>query len=241
MESMLSMQAVAKSFQGRPILRNLSLLLNAGEIVALLGPNGAGKTTTFRLMAGLDKPDCGTIALNGRDITRMPFYSRARCGISYLPQESAIFSNLTLEENFQIVQEARRESATTQRATTDKLLGEFSLSDLRGTLAAKLSGGERRRAAFALIVACEPKFILLDEPFAALDPISVSEMKASIKNLARRGIGVLITDHNARELLPVADRAYVIFAGRLLADGNADAIMANSEVRQIYLGDGFRV
>lgn len=240
MESMLSMHAVAKSFQRIPVLRNIGLSLNAGEIVALVGPNGAGKTTTFRLLAGLDAPDHGTIALDGRDITRMPFYGRARCGISYLPQETAIFSDLTLEENFQIVQEARRTSTTTHRAATDRLLEEFSLADLRQTTAANLSGGERRRAAFALTIACEPKFILLDEPFAALDPISVTEMKTSVRNLASRGIGVLITDHNARELLPVADRAYVIFAGRLLADGTADAVMSNPDVREFYLGDGFR-
>lgn len=241
MEPMLSMHAVAKSLHGIPVLRNVSLRLNAGEIVALVGPNGAGKTTTFRLLAGLDLPDRGTIALDGRDITKMQFYSRARCGICYLPQETALFSNLTLEENFQIVQEARRTSATKQRAATDRLLEEFSLSGLRGATAATLSGGERRRAAFALTVACEPNFILLDEPFAALDPISVTEMKLSVRNLARRGIGVLITDHKPRELLPLADRVYVIFGGRLLADGSADAITANPEVRQVYLGDGFRV
>ena len=235
------MHAVEKSFEGAPVLRNLSLRLSAGEIVALVGPNGAGKTTAFRLLAGLDLPDRGTIALDGYDITGMPFYRRARCGISYLPQESAIFSDLTLEENFQIVQEARSESRTTRRAATDRLLEEFSLSDLRCTPAAKLSGGERRRAAFALTIAAEPRFILLDEPFAALDPISIAEVKASVRNLARRGIGLMITDHNARELLPLADRTYVIFAGRLLADGSANAIMGNPEVRQVYLGDGFRV
>lgn len=238
---MLSMHAVAKSFQGSPVLRDFSLSLNAGEIAALVGPNGAGKTTAFRLLAGLDMPDRGTISLDARDITRMPFYSRATCGISYLPQETAIFSNLTVEQNFQIVQEARGTSTRAQRAATDRLLEEFSLSDFRGKTAARLSGGERRRAAFALTIACEPKFVLLDEPFAALDPISVSEMKASVRNLARRGIGVLITDHNARELLPVADRAYVIFSGRLLAEGSAGAIMSNPAVRQAYLGDGFRV
>jgi lipopolysaccharide export system ATP-binding protein len=238
---MFSMHAVKKSFEGAPVLRNLSLRLSAGEIVALVGPNGAGKTTAFSLLAGLDLPDCGTIALDGYDITGMPFYRRARCGISYLPQESAIFSDLTLEENFQVVQEARSESRTTRRAATDRLLEEFSLSDLRRTPAAKLSAGERRRAAFALTIAAEPRFILLDEPFAALDPISIAEVKASVRNLARRGIGLMITDHNARELLPLADRTYVIFAGRLLADGSANAIMGNPEVRQVYLGDGFRV
>ena len=235
------MHAVAKSIQGIPVLQDVSLLLNAGEIVALVGPNGAGKTTAFRLLAGIDMPDRGTVALDGRDITRIPFYGRARCGISYLPQETAIFSNLTLEENFQIVREARRTSATAERALMDRLLEEFCLSDLRGTTAAKLSGGERQRAAFALTIACEPKFILLDEPFTGIDPLSVGEMKASVRNLARRGVGVLITDHNARELLPLADRAYVMFAGRLLADGSTDAIVANAEVRRVYLGDGFRV
>ena len=237
---MLSTHAVAKSFQGYPIVHGLNLSVSGGEIVALLGPNGAGKTTSFRLLAGIEIPDRGTIELDGRDITAMTFSDRALLGVSYLPQESAIFRGLTLEQNFQIVLEARHSSSTVQRETMLQFLDEFCLAHLRGRIAGTLSGGERRRAELALIMACDPKFLLLDEPFAGLDPISVNEIQSSIGKLTKRGIGFLIADHNARELLRITDRAYVISAGCLLAHGSANTILQNPDVRQIYFGEEFR-
>jgi lipopolysaccharide export system ATP-binding protein len=238
---MLSVQQLVKSLAGRRVIEDVTLTLDRGETVGLLGPNGAGKTTTFRMLTGLVIPDSGRIVLDDVDITALPFYERARRGISYLPQESFVPRSLSVEDNIMMVLEAREGIAAKRGETLARLLAEFHLDELRRSRVGMLSGGQRRRTEIAIALACQPGFALLDEPFAGVDPNSVTEIAQLIRHLTDRGIGVLITDHNARELLQLVDRAYVIESGRVLAHGDANAIIADRNVRRVYLGEEFRI
>jgi lipopolysaccharide export system ATP-binding protein len=238
---MLSAHHLAKSLAGRRVIEDVTLNLRRGETVGLLGPNGAGKTTTFRMLTGMFAPDLGRITLDGVNISHMPFYDRARRGISYLPQDSIVPRSLTVEGSIEFVLEARERDAGTRRETIGALLAEFHLENLRKARVGNLSGGQRRRCEIAIALACEPAFALLDEPFAGVDPNAVDEIAILIRHLTERGIGVLITDHNARVLFRLVDRAYVIESGRVLAHGDAKAVIADSEVRRVYLGEGFRL
>jgi lipopolysaccharide export system ATP-binding protein len=238
---MLSAQHLVKSFAGRRVIEDVSLTLRRGEVVALLGPNGAGKTTSFQMLTGMTRPDSGTILLDGTVITGMPFYDRARFGISYLPQAPFVPRSLTVTENIAIVLEARIADPAKRRQRLEELLAEYRLEALVQTRVGNLSGGQRRRCEIAITMACEPSFAMLDEPFAGVDPNATEEITQLIRHLAERDIGVLITDHKARELLAIVDRAYVIESGRVLAEGRVDDIVAHSEVRRVYLGEGFRL
>jgi lipopolysaccharide export system ATP-binding protein len=238
---MLHAQNLVKSLAGRRIIEDVTLTLRRGETVGLLGPNGAGKTTTFRMLTGLLVPDSGQILLNRDNITTLPIYDRARRGISYLPQDSFAPRSLTVVDNIAMVLEARERMAAKRNETLKRLLTEFRLEALRGTRVGKLSGGQRRRFEIAATLACEPNFALLDEPFAGVDPNAIQEIATLIRHLTDRGIGVLITDHNARELLQLVDRAYIIESGRVLAAGRAETVIANEDVRRVYLGDTFRI
>jgi lipopolysaccharide export system ATP-binding protein len=226
---------------GRRVIEDVTLTLRRGETVGLLGPNGAGKTTTFRMLTGLIIPDSGQIQLDGDDITTLPLYERARRGISYLPQESFAPRSLTVEDNIAIILEAREPEAAKRNEIRKHLLAEFRLETLRRTRVGKLSGGQRRRFEIAVTLACEPTFALLDEPFAGVDPNAIEEIATLIRHLTNRSIGVLITDHKARELLQLVDRAYIIESGRVLAQGRTDTVIANQDVRRVYLGDTFRI
>ncbi len=238
---MLAMQSVAKSFDGRQVIHDVSLFVRRGETVGLVGPNGAGKTTSFQLLTGMIPADRGRIELDGSNITHMAFYDRARHGVAYLPQDPFIVRSLTVEQNIRLVLETRDVKSTERDQLQESLLREFGVAHLSKRLAARLSGGERRRVEIALTLACRPSFILLDEPFAGVDPIAVHDLHAIIRHLNERRVGVLITDHKARELLSLVDRSYVIFEGRVLAHGNTDVLMANSNVRAIYLGEEFQL
>jgi lipopolysaccharide export system ATP-binding protein len=238
---MLLAQQLVKSLAGRRVIEDVTLTLRRGETVGLLGPNGAGKTTTFRMLIGMVTPDSGRIVLDGVDVTGMPFYERARRGISYLPQESFVPRSLSVEDNIAMVLEAREPAAGKRNEILGRLLSEFHLEAVRRTRVGTLSGGQRRRCEIAITLACQPRFALLDEPFAGIDPTTVEEIAALISHLTARDIGVLITDHNARELLHLVDRAYVIESGRVLAHGNAEAVIADQEVRRVYLGEAFRI
>jgi lipopolysaccharide export system ATP-binding protein len=238
---MLLAQQLVKSLAGRRVIEDVTLTLRRGETVGLLGPNGAGKTTTFRMLTGMVTPDSGRIVLDGIDVTGMPFYERARRGISYLPQESFVPRSLSVEDNIAMVLEAREPAAGKRNEILGRLLSEFHLEAVRRTRVGTLSGGQRRRCEIAITLACQPRFALLDEPFAGIDPTTVEEIAALISHLTARDIGVLITDHNARELLHLVDRAYVIESGRVLAHGNAEAVIADQEVRRVYLGEAFRI
>ncbi len=235
----LSVQSLSKRYKNRPVLRDVSLHVERGEAVALLGPNGAGKTTSFYITMGMIPADGGTIMLDGRDITRLPMYRRARMGIGYLPQESSIFRGLTVEHNLRAVLEAQEMSQKEQNSLLEDLLAEFSLTHLRNTPAPSLSGGERRRVEIARALASRPQFILLDEPLAGVDPIAVAEIRDLISHLKERGIGVLITDHNVRDCLGIVDRAYILHDGTVLTQGTPDKIVKNKDVRRVYLGEGF--
>jgi lipopolysaccharide export system ATP-binding protein len=233
---------LAKSYRRRQVVRDASLEVGSGEIVGLLGPNGAGKTTCFYMIVGLVAPDAGRIALHGEDITALPMHLRARQGIGYLPQEASIFRRLTVADNVLAVLELRKELSAEQRHhELDGLLEEFNVSHLRDSRGISLSGGERRRVEIARALAANPRFILLDEPFAGVDPISVLDIQGIIRHLAARDIGVLITDHNVRETLGICHRAYILGEGRVIASGSADDILANQQVRDIYLGEHFRM
>ena len=224
------------------VLADVSLAVSGGEIVGLLGPNGAGKTTCFYVILGLVKADAGAIALDGRDLTRAPMHARARAGLGYLPQEASVFRRLSVADNLLAVAQLRRDlGRAAQRELVERLIADFRLEPIRGTLGERLSGGERRRTEIARALAGAPRFMLLDEPFAGVDPISVGALKDEIRGLARRGIGVLITDHNVRDTLDLCDRAYIVSDGRLIADGDADAILSNPTVRRVYLGEQFRL
>ncbi len=236
----LTTHNIVKQYHGRHVVDGVSVTINTGEIVGLLGPNGAGKTTSFYMIVGLIGPDQGDIRLDGRDITHMPMHERARLGIGYLPQEPSIFRKLTVSENLMAVLELRKELTHGQRELIiDELLDEFSVGHLRNQPAIGLSGGERRRVEIARALASEPRFMLLDEPFAGVDPISIIDIQKIIVHLRQRGIGILITEHNVRETLGTCDRAYILAGGRVIAEGNPDDIVNNAEVRQVYLGEHF--
>lgn len=230
---------LGKSYKGRPVLRDISLSVNRGEAVGLLGPNGAGKTTCFYMITGLILPDHGTITLDGMDVTNLPMYRRARLGIGYLPQEASIFRGLSVENNIRAVLEVVEPDRDVREQRLDELLAEFSISHLRRTPAIALSGGERRRAEIARALASQPHFILLDEPFAGVDPIAVNEIRELVSHLRERGIGVLITDHNVRETLDIVDRAYILHDGVVLMEGAPSEIVAHKDVRRVYLGERF--
>jgi lipopolysaccharide export system ATP-binding protein len=238
---MLSAQHLVKSFAGRRVIEDVSLTLRRGEIVALLGPNGAGKTTTFRLLTGMSAPDRGSILLDGINVTNVPFYDRARFGISYLPQAPFVPRSLSVEDNIALVLEARQADAAVRRERLSGLIAEFRLQAVRKSRVGELSGGQRRRCEIAITLACDPSFALLDEPFAGVDPKNTEEITSLIRHMTDRNIGVLITDHKARELLQIVDRAYVIEDGRVLAEGKVDEVVAHTEVRRVYLGEAFRL
>jgi len=238
----LAAEDLVKSYRGRAVVNGVSLHLNQGEVIGLLGPNGAGKTTTFYMMAGLVPADEGRVVLGEHDLTDKPMHARARLGLGYLAQEPSIFRRLTVAQNVIAILETRSELDRAQRIRRcDELLHEFGIRHLRDSLAISLSGGERRRLEIARALAAEPRFILLDEPFAGIDPISVVDIQRIVTQLAERGIGVLITDHNVRETLGICGRAYIINEGSVLALGSPEEILANPEVRSVYLGDHFKL
>ena len=239
---MLSASNLAKSFKGREVIRDVSLTIDQGEIVGLLGPNGAGKTTCFYMIVGLIWADSGRVTLEGSDVTELAIHERARHGLSYLPQDSSIFRTLTVEENILSILQTRAELSSAERdSKLEKLLDEFNIAHIRKNKGMSLSGGERRRTEIARTLATDPKFILLDEPFAGVDPISVSDIKAIIQQLKDRGIGILLTDHNVRETLDICEKAYIVNEGQLIAEGDAETILGNDTVRQVYLGEQFRI
>ncbi len=235
----LRVNNIGKSFKQRPVVRNVSLYVQRGEVVGLLGPNGAGKTTCFYMITGLIPGDYGGIELDGQDITRLPMYRRARMGIGYLPQEASIFRGLTVEENIRSVIELVEPMPERREAILDELLAEFTISHLRRTPAIALSGGERRRVEIARALATHPSFMLLDEPFAGIDPIAIGDIRDLVAHLKDRGIGVLITDHNVRETLDIIDRAYIVHDGQILMEGLPSEVVGNEDVRRVYLGDRF--
>ncbi|HTZ78976.1 MAG TPA: LPS export ABC transporter ATP-binding protein [Stellaceae bacterium] len=231
--------SIGKSFKQRPVLRGVNVSVQRGEAVGLLGPNGAGKTTCFYIITGLIAPDVGTITFDGHDITELPMYRRARLGIGYLPQEASIFRGLSVENNIRAVLEVVEPVRETREAMLDELLAEFSITHLRRAPALALSGGERRRVEIARALATQPHFILLDEPLAGIDPIAVGDIRDLVAHLKDRGIGVLITDHNVRETLEIVDRAYILHEGRVLMEGKPNEIVADEDVRRVYLGKTF--
>jgi lipopolysaccharide export system ATP-binding protein len=237
----LAVKGLQKSYGGRTVVYDAALSLRAGEAVGLLGPNGAGKTTIFYMITGLVSADRGVISLDGHDVTHLPMYRRARLGIGYLPQEASIFRGLNVEDNIRAVLEIVEPSRKERERKLDSLLEEFNIERLRKSPSIALSGGERRRCEIARALAGDPTFMLLDEPFAGIDPIAVGDIQNLVRHLTRRGIGVLITDHNVRETLGLIDRAYIIHSGRVLTEGQPDAIVANEDVRRLYLGEDFRL
>ena len=237
----LVVKRIGKAFRKRPVVRGVSLEVRRGEVVGLLGPNGAGKTTCFYMIMGLIPADYGQIELDGVDVTRMPMYRRARLGLGYLPQEASIFRGLSVEDNVMAVAELTEKNAARARALTQELLAEFGVEHLARTPAIALSGGERRRVEIARALASAPSYILLDEPFAGIDPIAVGDIQDLVRHLTNRGIGVLITDHNVRETLGLTDRAYIVYAGEILTEGSPDEIVNNPDVRRLYLGEEFRL
>ena len=239
--SLLQGSGLSKSFKGRRVVDDVTVALRQGEIVGLLGPNGAGKTTTFYLLVGLIRADEGKVELDGADLTRAPMYRRARQGIGYLAQEPSVFRKMTVEENIRAILERRKLPRAEREAVVERMLDELSIRHLRSNLAYSLSGGERRRLEITRALVSEPKFMLLDEPFAGVDPIAVLDIQRIIGFLKERGIGVLITDHNVRETLGICDRAYIINEGRVLASGAPDEIVYNEAVRKVYLGEHFRL
>jgi lipopolysaccharide export system ATP-binding protein len=240
--SELAARHLEKRYGQRTAVADISLLVRRGEIIGLLGPNGAGKTTSFYMIVGLIKADGGVIELEGNPITRMPMHERARLGVGYLPQEASVFRKLSVADNILAILELKRGTSRADRnSRLEQLLDEFHLQGVRTQIGDRLSGGERRRVEIARALASEPKFILLDEPFAGVDPISVGEIKEMIRDLARRNIGVLITDHNVRETLDICDRAYIVNEGHIIAEGNTEAILSNETVRSVYLGAQFRL
>jgi lipopolysaccharide export system ATP-binding protein len=240
-QGLLAVHNVEKSFVGNKVVKGVSLYVRKGEAVGLLGPNGAGKTTVFYMITGLIKADRGRVELDGHDVTKLPMYQRARLGIGYLPQEASIFRGLSVEQNIRAVLEVVEPSSRRREQDLDALLEEFNIARLRKTPAIALSGGERRRVEIARALATRPNYMLLDEPFAGIDPIAVGDIQSLVRHLTNRGIGVLITDHNVRETLGLTDRAYIIYSGEVLMEGRADDIVNNPEVRRLYLGEEFRL
>lgn len=240
--SILSIRHLKKSFKKRQIIRDVSLTINSGEIVGLLGPNGAGKTTSFYMVIGIIPCDHGSIYLNNQEISNLPMDKRARLGLGYLPQEASVFRKLTVAENIMALLQTRKNlSEELARKRLESLLHEFHITHLRDNLGMSLSGGERRRVEIARALATEPKFLLLDEPFAGIDPISISDIQRTTRYLAKRGIGVLITDHNVRETLGICDRAYIVIDGQIVKEGTPELILADEQVRSVYLGEQFRL
>src|SRR5574338_469051 len=237
----LRAQELTKSYGGRTVVRGVSLDVASGEVVGLLGPNGAGKTTTFSMVVGLTAPDSGSVTLNGADVTMDPMYVRARKGIGYLPQEPSIFRGLTVEQNILAILETLDLDAGARHARLRELLAELTLTPLARSMAYTLSGGERRRAEITRALVISPRFLLLDEPFAGIDPIAVTDIQNIIFHLKERGIGVLITDHNVRETLRITDRAYIVHGGSIFKSGTPDSLAADDEVKRIYLGADFRL
>jgi lipopolysaccharide export system ATP-binding protein len=235
----LVVDGISKTFRNRPVVRGVSLHLNRGEVAGLLGPNGAGKTTCFYMITGLIPADEGRIFLDGDDITGQPMFQRARMGLGYLPQESSIFRGMSVEENVMAVAELRHRDRTKAKHAVNELLDELHIEHLRNSPAISLSGGERRRVEIARALASQPAFMLLDEPFAGIDPLAIADIREVIDYLKKRGIGILITDHNVRETLNIIDRASIIHAGKVLFEGSPDEILANPDVRRVYLGDRF--
>jgi lipopolysaccharide export system ATP-binding protein len=233
---------LAKTYKGREVVSDVSVEVNTGEIVGLLGPNGAGKTTCFYMIAGLIKPLRGQVSIDDRDITRLAMHDRAKAGLGYLPQEASVFRKLSVQDNLLAILETRGGLNRKQRlAKADELLREFNVTHLRDSKGMALSGGERRRVEIARALAADPEFILLDEPFAGVDPISVNDIKQIISHLKQRGIGVLITDHNVRDTLDICERAYIVSEGQIIESGNAEAVLGNPKVREVYLGQNFRL
>jgi lipopolysaccharide export system ATP-binding protein len=240
--SRLQVEGLAKRYRSRQVVKDLSLEVSSGEVVGLLGPNGAGKTTAFYMIVGLVPRDAGRILLDDVDVSRLPVHRRARLGLGYLPQEASVFRKLSVEENIRAILEVRPELSASRRSELlEELMEELHIAHIRNSLGQSLSGGERRRVEIARALAAEPRFMLLDEPFAGVDPISVLDIQRIIRHLSHRAIGVLITDHNVRETLGICSRAYIVSAGSVMASGSADEILANKEVREVYLGQDFRL
>ena len=235
----ISVRGLRKSYRKRMVIRDVSLTLNRGEVVALLGPNGSGKTTTFYAIAGLIGSDGGQVLLDGQDISRLPMYRRARLGIGYLPQEMSVFRGLNVEDNILAILDISEPDIHKRREKLENLLAEFAIEHLRQTPALALSGGERRRVEIARSLAADPRFLLLDEPFAGVDPISVGDIRQLVAELKKRSIGVLITDHNVRETLHLVDRAYILHDGQVLMSGTAQEVIEDENVKRVYLGDSF--
>ncbi|MGR3506510.1 MAG: LPS export ABC transporter ATP-binding protein [Paracoccaceae bacterium] len=237
----LRVNHLRKSYKKRVVIRDFSMELNRGEVVALLGPNGSGKSTTFYAIAGLVYPEGGEVTIDGRDVTNLPMYRRANLGIGYLPQEMSIFRGLSVEDNIAAILDITEKDRHKRRERLEELLSEFSIEHLRRAPALALSGGERRRVEIARCLAANPRYLLLDEPFAGVDPISVGDIRHLVSDLKTRGIGVLITDHNVRETLEIVDRAYILHDGMVLMSGTPEEVVHNENVRRVYLGEGFRI
>ncbi len=237
----LRIEHLRKSYRKKTVIRDFSMHLNRGEVVALLGPNGSGKTTTFYAVAGLVTPEGGKVTVDGKDVTSLPMYRRAQLGIGYLPQEMSIFRGLSVQDNIAAILDISVKQKRKRRERLEELLSEFSIEHLRRAPAMALSGGERRRVEIARCLAADPNYLLLDEPFAGVDPISVGDIRHLVGDLKKRGIGVLITDHNVRETLEIVDRAYILHEGKVLMSGTPDEVVQNENVRRVYLGDNFRI
>ncbi|MGB7319407.1 MAG: LPS export ABC transporter ATP-binding protein [Planktotalea sp.] len=237
----LRINNLRKSYKKKVVIRDVSMKLDRGEVIALLGPNGSGKTTSFYAIAGLVYPEGGTVSIDGRDVTNLPMYRRAKLGIGYLPQEMSIFRGMSVEDNIASILDISSKDRQKRRERLEELLSEFSIEHLRSAPALALSGGERRRVEIARCLAADPKYLLLDEPFAGVDPISVGDIRHLVADLKKRGIGVLITDHNVRETLEIVDRAYILHDGQVLMSGTPEDVVENENVRRVYLGDNFKI
>lgn len=240
-EAGLIVRSIGKSYKRRPVLRDVSLTLHRGEVAALLGPNGAGKTTCFYIIAGLVHPETGTVSVDGTEVTLLPMYRRAKLGVGYLPQEASIFRGLSVEANIKSILELSEPDRQRRNQMLDELLAEFSIEHLRRAPAVSLSGGERRRVEIARCLASKPNYVLLDEPFAGVDPIAVGEIRDLVGKLRLRNIGILITDHNVRETLDIVNRAYILHDGKVLMSGTPSEVVEDDNVRRVYLGDTFRI
>lgn len=237
----LRIDNLRKSYKKKVVIRDVSMKLERGEVIALLGPNGSGKTTSFYAIAGLVYPEGGTVSIDGRDVTNLPMYRRAKLGIGYLPQEMSIFRGMSVEDNIASILDISLKNRQKRRERLEELLSEFSIEHLRSAPALALSGGERRRVEIARCLAADPKYLLLDEPFAGVDPISVGDIRHLVADLKKRGIGVLITDHNVRETLEIVDRAYILHDGQVLMSGTPDEVVQSENVRRVYLGENFKI